>query len=878
MNIGDFPTPVGREDYLRMLVQAGAGDLYRQDETGSLLSTSDTLFDDQLTDDIRINRIRFSSVNKLVLNRDGGGSFSSQFEGVDPPLADGIWHVFTEEGTASYSVQDPDELNNAGSGFYRTSVGSPSDTAIMNGISTGDQFILAFTMPVVSNEAPSVAFITASNILNGNEVVTITGTVTDAEDDNGDVVITAETTLGTVSTPVNSGGTWSLDLTAPAVVAVSQTLVVTITATDSGGLSNTVSRVWTVRSNQVPTSLITTAGGQQTPDTTIDLRGTVSPPEVGQAVTASWEIVSGGGTLTNADSVTTATITFPHYAVNIQALQVRLTATDALNATGTDTVDFTLPAASVPDIPDIVLSVLGLSSIRATFSDPISHLPVTQRDLRYQQTGTTTWTEQTNVNLPYTLLDLDAGTSYDAEGQAHSAAGASSWGGVATAVTTANTPPTITIQTGASNVEGSVAVTVTGTVSDVEDDDGSIAVTANTSRGTASAVTNTNGTWTLTLITPSEIASQQSMTLTVTATDSHGAIATAERTWMVRAARPMVRAKRPAVSRSDYRHFLFMNNNTPRYLSTTSWMPGTSWEKSVYSGTARYPVGTSFQSESATLRTEGPVDRAGLVYMFASIFPHRLVSGKWEFYWEEGEAGTPAGYFPPAQYHKYLMYSRRAQCYEVESPIINNLTLTMRRQGESMMTADWIGKTFSPVATPTAAPTPNPVVNANIVNNTQWAIRYMKEAAVRSIDPANLGNLGNMMEVEIMFPNLVEPVFSFGTPELGYGDVAIKQTEPTLKLIMHADTDWVDLYDRTGKFLIEINAGPNFLFRIQAQTNSNANVLQLAGGIQQATMTFTPVAIWAPLATGAWPVSRYGQIEIANTGITTLVVPKKKLI
>lgn len=325
-----------------------------------------------------------------------------------------------------------------------------------------------------------------------------------------------------------------------------------------------------------------------------------------------------------------------------------------------------------------------------------------------------------------------------------------------------------------------------------------------------------------------------------------------------------------AISRSDYRHFLLMDASDYRYISTLSWQPGTSWEKSVYSGTARFPVGTSFQSESAQLRTEGPIDRSALVYLFASIFPHRLVSGKWEFYWDEGEAGTPAGYLPPAQYHKYLMYSRRAQCYEVESPIINNMTLTMRRQGESTLTADWIGKTFSPISTPASVPTPNPVSTERIIDNTEWGVKYAKYTT-HAVDPNDLADLNNVMEAEIMFPNLVEPLYTFNTSGFAWEDVAFRQTEPTIKLTMHADTAWVPLYDRTGTFLIEINAGTDFVFRVRGQANSDVEVLQLAGDIQQSSMSFVPIATWDPGAADPWTSSRYGQVEIDDSGVATLV-------
>ena len=59
----------------------------------------------------------------------------------------GQFHVMTDgSGTATMSVDNPDELDEAGSGFIRF-VPSADDQTILDAVATGDRFLLAFTMP-----------------------------------------------------------------------------------------------------------------------------------------------------------------------------------------------------------------------------------------------------------------------------------------------------------------------------------------------------------------------------------------------------------------------------------------------------------------------------------------------------------------------------------------------------------------------------------------------------------------------------------------------------------------------------------------------------------------------------------------------------------
>ena len=56
---------------------------------------------------------------------------------------------------------------------------------------------------IAENTVPTVSFTTTASTVDGLSVTTITGTVTDPEDNDGDVVISANASLGTLSLPVN---------------------------------------------------------------------------------------------------------------------------------------------------------------------------------------------------------------------------------------------------------------------------------------------------------------------------------------------------------------------------------------------------------------------------------------------------------------------------------------------------------------------------------------------------------------------------------------------------------------------------------------------------------------------------------------------------
>ena len=147
LSFSDWATyaPAGREARLLMLALRGTTHWYwpAQDSSGQLLDTSNSLYDDDLTDDLKINRIRWVD-GDFTLNRSGAGSFDTYFEGATPPLDDGIWHIITDDGEITLGSA---LLDDAGGGFARWMPTDTADIAFIDGIDAGDRFLLAFTMP-----------------------------------------------------------------------------------------------------------------------------------------------------------------------------------------------------------------------------------------------------------------------------------------------------------------------------------------------------------------------------------------------------------------------------------------------------------------------------------------------------------------------------------------------------------------------------------------------------------------------------------------------------------------------------------------------------------------------------------------------------------
>ena len=161
-------------------------------------------------------------INGMRFRLDGSSSYGSEQISFhdDGPTALGPYFesgdgadltLWIQTGTGAADIAEiPMQANydRGGSNFVVIDVPAQHQSVI-GGIDPGDRFILAMTR--ASNTAPVISFSTPNTIVEGESVTTISGPVSDAEDDDGSVTVTATTSLGTVSTPVNTNGTWTLD-------------------------------------------------------------------------------------------------------------------------------------------------------------------------------------------------------------------------------------------------------------------------------------------------------------------------------------------------------------------------------------------------------------------------------------------------------------------------------------------------------------------------------------------------------------------------------------------------------------------------------------------------------------------------------------------
>ena len=366
----DWSPPAGSETRLLMLVSRGASnEWYRQDNSGSLIDDSNVLFDDLLAADLRVNRIRWNG-SVFVLNRDGSGSFSDQLSGTDPPLGEGLLHVVTADGAITLAIS---LIAGIGDGFvsFRPTVQSVID--FLEGIGLGERFLFAFTIPGVTNTAPTISITTAGSLVDGAASVLLAGAVGDAEDDDGNVGLTVTASIGTITNLLHTGSVWTATWTAPAVTAAQQTATITATATDSGSLTSTATTSFMVRANAAPTVMITAPTSAQTVDggDAIDLAATASAPEAGQTVTIAW--TANIGTFTDSGG-TTARWVAPAITNAVQTATITATATDALNETATDTLGVSVRANTAPSVSiDTSAQTVdggGTLALTASVSDP----------------------------------------------------------------------------------------------------------------------------------------------------------------------------------------------------------------------------------------------------------------------------------------------------------------------------------------------------------------------------------------------------------------------------------------------------------------------------------------------------------------------------
>ena len=224
--LSDFVTPSGHEIAAAAVINAvldGIGNFYIDSSFGGVSALGSIAEGDlQLdSDTYTITAIRrfSSSIFQLNDNPDSDDIRTFFASGTGSDL-----HVHLQDQTQTSSFQASTITVETSSNGNRWRVsGLPSTfQTIMNGISTGDRFILAFTRPSVAS-SPTVTITNTETTIVGGATLQITHTATGSPVPQ----ITYQATVGSIS----ATGLY----TAPASTQSEQTVTITVTATNSQG-------------------------------------------------------------------------------------------------------------------------------------------------------------------------------------------------------------------------------------------------------------------------------------------------------------------------------------------------------------------------------------------------------------------------------------------------------------------------------------------------------------------------------------------------------------------------------------------------------------------------------------------------------------------
>ena len=166
-----------------------------------------------------------------------------------------IW-IQTLDGVTNFTVTDA--FINGGGNYVNLSL-TAANQVIVDAITTGDRFIFAFTRPstggapearasadaalglfdgslsvqVVVNTPPNASIFASPTSVDGSGVVILTGSANDNEDPLSNLTIAWTSPLGAFANPTLLNTTW----TAPPATGSEQDIILTLTVTDTGGLS-----------------------------------------------------------------------------------------------------------------------------------------------------------------------------------------------------------------------------------------------------------------------------------------------------------------------------------------------------------------------------------------------------------------------------------------------------------------------------------------------------------------------------------------------------------------------------------------------------------------------------------------------------------------
>ena len=344
--------------------------------------------DSELDTGITFNRTRFSSTNRIILNRSGSGSYNSFWDSAARSAYS--FYVITNNGTV---VELPGSWiqtgSGIGSGYMRLQVPSSETTIIdtLNAIATGETMVfgIADTDSVgipdetasadatvnVERNAPPVVSITAPQKVNPGDSVPISVTAVDPE--GRAVTVKWSATDGTIDNPTSLNP----NFTAP---NQSGPVTLTCTARDADGVEGSNTHVIVVNS---PPTVVITAPSQLEVGQDGNISIAVSDLN-NDTVTTLLE--TSAGSIDNPNALN-AVITAPSTP---QTVTVTCTATDADGLQTVETAQITFIPNQPPTVRIIAPNALEIGqtgNLRATVGDPTMDLPPE----RYQVKGFCEW-------------------------------------------------------------------------------------------------------------------------------------------------------------------------------------------------------------------------------------------------------------------------------------------------------------------------------------------------------------------------------------------------------------------------------------------------------------------------------------------------------
>ena len=354
-------------------VDVNGVELFNDTNTGVLDAGSDA----ELTSTLIIRRIRWNDSHHFILNRSGGGSFSSYWTATQRQNYSA--YIIIHDGTVLELPGDwiPATISN---GNVRWEVPSTETTIInaLDAIATGHPILLGIadadsvgipdetasadaTVNVRYNAPPNVT-ITAPQKVNPGVTVSVSVTAVDPEGRN--VTVQWGATDGTINNPTSLNP----NFTAP---ATSGPVTLTCTARDADGVEGSNTHVIVVNS---PPTVTITAPSRLEVGKTGNISIAVSDPN-NDAVTVLLE--TSAGSIDNP----TATSTIITAPATPQTVTLTVTATDADGLQTVETAQITIVANQPPTLSITVPNALDIGqtgNLRATVGDPTND-PVTIR-------------------------------------------------------------------------------------------------------------------------------------------------------------------------------------------------------------------------------------------------------------------------------------------------------------------------------------------------------------------------------------------------------------------------------------------------------------------------------------------------------------------